>query len=172
MRNTLLLDTGLGFGPDLYDPASGSYGGGGGGGTYSTPQYNPNVITTQQQSGGGSSGGNWNWSQFSNNVAGIISQLIARGGNPTNQVLPGGVGALPNPQVQMTQAQAAAAISQSQWGGGTRNADGSYYNPQGGGALEQAFGGLTQFVSQNPLLVFGGIAALFLLYRQPPSGKR
>ena len=40
-----------------------------------------------------------------------------------------------------------------------------------GGVAEDALGSLASFVSQHPIMVFGGIAALFLLYREPPRRR-
>lgn len=42
--------------------------------------------------------------------------------------------------------------------------------PQGG-AAEDALGSVANFVSQHPIWVFGGLAALYLLYRQPPHRR-
>jgi hypothetical protein len=52
-------------------------------------------------------------------------------------------------------------------------------NPVGGtpvvvpqqGVAEDALGSISALVSQHPIMVFGGIAALFLLYREPPRRR-
>ena len=40
------------------------------------------------------------------------------------------------------------------------------------GVAEDALGSIGNFVSQHPLMVFGGIAALLLLMREPPRSRR
>ena len=161
----LALNSGqMGFGPNIfsgsvYDAAAGSASSNS---TYPVPTYSTPVYNPNTQPSGGSS---WNWSAFTNNVTSLLSQIVARGGNPTNQIY-SGVGVVPNPQVQVAQAQANALTAQAQWGGGQNQ---SGYNTQGGGgALESLGGSLASFVSQNGVLVVGGIV-LFMLWK---SGRK
>lgn len=101
-------------------------------------------------------------------IAAILSQgFSAFGHNPSQQVAPGygpvGAGYSPAAQNQSIAQIIAAANQQNAYNSNIRG---------GGGALEQAFGGITSFVQQNPLLVFGGIGILVLLYMKPPGSKR
>jgi hypothetical protein len=109
--------------------------------------------------GGGGGGGNA--THWFDNIIGVVSQAFqAWGHNPTNQVAPGGA-VIQNPTAAIVASQANAQIAASQYqGGGVR-----------GGAAEDAFAGLGNYVGQHPFLVLGLIGGVILLFRQPP-GKR
>lgn len=113
-------------------------------------------------------GGSW-WDNWGDNVFGLISQGIsAWGRTPTQQIGSGqigGVGGGYSPaaiQQQIAAQQAALAAQQNQ----IRNNGGGVGSTVGSG-----LDGVVAWATANPLPVFLGIGALFLLFKQPP-GRR
>lgn len=94
-------------------------------------------------------------SAFSGQHGGVQVGINPQGGifaiTPSNQTL------YSSPYGGLTAQQIAALNEQRQFAGG--------------GVAEDALGSLSSFVSQHPLMVFGAIAALFLLYREPPRRR-
>ena len=123
------------------------------------------IGNTVKGAGGGSG---INWSNIINQGFGIGSQAISAysGQNsgtqigynpasqsvfaitPSNQMNPGGY---QNPY-------AAAGPSGS-------------FGPAGGGIAEDAFGGITSFISRNPLPIAAGLLGVYLLMREPPRRR-
>jgi len=135
---------------------------GGGGGTWG----GGNIIGGGDWGSGGGSG--INWQSVINQGFGLGSQAIgAWGHNPTQQI--GGAGVL-----GIGQGYSPAAILNAS-GGMQRPPTGVISNPgltgANGGVAEDALGSLSRFVTQHSGMVFIGIAAMFLLYRQPPSRR-
>lgn len=101
------------------------------------------------------------------------SQIVsAVGKNPTTQIAsgPGGVFALPNPEVSIANAQSQAVQGQALVNAQLA-ARGNIQNFAQGDSLGGALNGFINFLTTNPtavLLVGGG---LFLLFLRPP-GKR
>lgn len=131
-------------------------------------------IRYDPSSGGyGSSG--INWQSIINQGFGLGSQAIsAWGHNPTQQVGTSGIigigqGYSPAAVLQAQSQQNSQLLSQQQ---ALLAAQRGHTVAIGGqGVAEDALGSLGVFVSQHPLMVFGGIAALLLLYKQPPSRR-
>ena len=125
--------------------------------------YGPDCVTPE----GGSVP--W-WQTVLNQSVGLTSQIIgAYGHNPTQQIYPGygpiGGGYNPTSQNQSI-AQILAASQAQQYAlqhGGTSGS---------GVGLDDAATSITSFITRNPLLVAGGVAALFLLFREPPRSRR
>ena len=125
----------------------------------------------------GSEGGSHiDWNSILNQAFGLGSQAIgAWGHNPTQQVGYGiqGYGQGYSPAaVNQSQAQIQQAIARQQAaaryaaGGGAGGAGG--IGSTVGGGLD----GIISWATANPLPVFLGIAGIFLLFREPPRGRR
>lgn len=105
-----------------------------------------------------------NWLSVFNTSAALASQAIgAWGRNPTTQIGSGGVfqigggataGNFPNPYSGLTPQQLSAMQS-----GGV------------GGTIGGGVDGIVNWLMANPVITFGGIAALFLLFREPPRRR-
>ncbi len=129
----------------------------GNGGYGSVPSYNP-------------AGSGINWNSMWNSIFGVGSQAIAAWGqNPSQQVgnVPGiGQGYSPA-AINQSQAAIQAAIAQQQAALGLNNPR----NLAGGGIAEDAFGGITNFISRNPIAVAGLAFGAYLLMREPPRRR-
>lgn len=126
-----------------------------------TPNINPNY------------GSGINWGSVINQGFGLASQIIgAWGRNPTQQIGYGGVTGIGQgyspAAINQSQAQIQAAIAQQQQAALLANRTGGV---GGSGVAEDFLGSLTSFVSRNPVPVFGGIFALYLLMREPPRRR-
>lgn len=131
------------------------------------PVYNPSPIVTTGPAQPASSSA---MSVF-NTTASLVSQILAGfSRNPTNQVTAGGVGVIQNPNVQISQAQANAAVGIAQTQAG-RLTTGSALGGSAGSALGGGLDGIIAWATANPVIVFAAIAGVYLLMRQPP-GRR
>jgi hypothetical protein len=129
-------------------------------------------FTDPSYSIGGGSGSTWgggiDWQSIINQGFGLGSQAIsAWGHNPTQQVGTGGIIGIGQgySPAALLQASAQQQIAQQPV------FSAPHAGPGGQGVAEDALGSLGVFVSQHPLMVFGGIAALFLLMTKPPSRR-
>lgn len=118
----------------------------------------------------GSDGGSW-WDNWGDNIFGLISQGIgAWGRNPTTQIgsgQVGGIGGGYSPaaiQQQIAAQQQALALQNQQIRNGQTGTG-------VGSTVGSGLDGVVTWATQNPLPVFLGIGALFLLFKQPP-GRR
>jgi hypothetical protein len=116
----------------------------------------------------GSSGG-INWNNIINQAFGIGSQAIAAfsgkntgtqiGYNPASQSV---FAIQPNQSPRFDDTPTYYAQGQQPAG----------YGPQGvGGTVGSGVDGIFNWLMSNPLITFGGIAALFLLFREPPRRR-
>lgn len=110
------------------------------------------------------------WQSVINQGFGITSQILAsRGKYPTQQIGAGGtpIGGGYSPAAQLqAQAQVQQAIAQQ-----SANQAVGLRGGNGGVGLDDAATSITSFVQRNPLLVGGGVLALYLLMREPPRRR-
>ena len=114
-----------------------------------------------------------NWLTVFNQSVGLASQAIsAWGRNPSTQV-----GQQYSGGVFTIQAIRPAYDDTTMYQRGIQTNPYAGFTPdqlaalQRGGAAEDALGSIGNFVSAHPLMVFGGIAALFLLFKEPPRRR-
>ena len=110
------------------------------------------------------------WNAIINQAFGVGSQAIsafsgAHGGiqvayNPAQ----GGVFAIQPNAVQPTYNDPYAGMSQAQIN--------SLQRTSGGGVAEDAFGSITNFVSEHPLVLAAGALGVYLLMKDPPRSRR
>lgn len=139
-------------------------------------QY-PSIGTVDGGTVYGSDGGSW-WDTWGQSVInqgfGIGSQLIsAFGRNPTQQVGAGGnpVGQGYSPSaILQAQAQNQAAIAAQQQA--LLNSRGGVTGGGVGSTVGGGVDGILSWATANPVPVFLGIGALFLLFREPPRSRR
>jgi hypothetical protein len=161
-------DSGLGFLDDYGNPPGIGYGSG------RTPTTQPWGLPNVDIQGGGvrinTGGGGINWMDIINRGFDVGSQAIgAWGRNPSQQVgnyatkgigggyAPAAVQQYSNPYANMTPAQQQALIAAQ--GGGV------------GSTVGSGVDGMFDWMQRNPLPVFLGIGAAFLLFMKPP-GRR
>lgn len=109
-----------------------------------------------------------NWNNIINQGFAIGSQLIgAFGRNPTQQIgynQSQGIFAIGQPtQVSYQQNNPYANMSPTQIQ--------AYQQASIGGGVGSGIDSTIAWATKNPLLVFGGIAAVFLLFREPPRRR-
>jgi len=130
--------------------------------SYTPITYSPAPVFQQQQNG---------TSLKLNNIfdtsAALLSQFFAKGGNPTTQITnSSAIRAVQPPQgsQQMITPQEAADYAAGQ--------QLALRNNSPGGALGSGVDGIINYALANPLYVFLGIGAVYLLFREPPKGRR
>jgi hypothetical protein len=145
---------------------------------WADPNINPDWYDNVPpfSSGGGTyndgvrSSGGINWNNVLDLGFGLGSQIVqAQGRNPTQQIGGAGVVGIGGGYNPSSVLQAGAAYNRGAGQVPIYAAAGA--GVHGGGVAEDTVGSLSRIVAQHPLMIFGGIAALFLLYRQPP-GRR
>jgi hypothetical protein len=142
------------------------------------PMIDIGVIDGGTVYGGGNSGGSGiDWQSVINQGFGAASQIFgAWGPRPTQQTGPGGVpigGGYSPAAYNQSQAQLQQAIAQQQQAalnaqGGVRPGTNTGLGTSVGGGVD----GIIQWATANPIPVFLGIAGVFLLFREPPRGRR
>ena len=126
------------------------------------PVYNPNTRPP-------------NWLTVFNQSVGLASQAIsAWGHNPSTQVgqqYSGGVFTIQAIRPAYDDTTAYYRNVQSNPYAGLNAQQLAVLTAQRGGVAEDALGSLGNFVSAHPLMVFGGIAAVYLLMSEPPRRR-
>lgn len=118
------------------------------------------------------SGGGLDWQSIINQGFGAASQIFAAWGrNPTQQTGVGGVpigGGYSPAQIL----GAAGSLNQSSNMNAANAAALAAANANRSNSLDSIFGNLTYTIQQNPLIFAAGAVGLYLLFREPPRGRR
>jgi len=128
-----------------------------------TPSYNPGTEYP-------SSGGGLDWQSIINQGFGAASQIFsAWGRNPTQQTGVGGIpigGGYSPSQILGAAGQLTRNPTNVVPNNGVNNSGGI------GNTVGSGLDGIFNWAATNPVPVFIGIAGLFLLFREPPRGRR